>query len=306
MAVENIELAIVIPYYKITFFEATLQSLVSQINKRFNVYIGDDASPEDPYHILEKYQARINFTYKRYDSNFGKKSLTHQWERCIEMVQSESWVVILGDDDTFSNNFVAAFYNHLNEINLLNINVIRYASIVINEHGKKISITHTHPQMETSPDFLMRKLKGGTRSSLSEFIFRKDVLNRIKFKNLPLAWFSDYLAVLECSNFNNIYTINNALVFFRLSGLNITSKQDDLILKNISTFKFYYFLLEKKVLFFNKEQQKQIYLMIEKTFLDNKRNVEFWKLFTLHYLKKMRLAGYLRFLFKVLYSVLKK
>ena len=41
-------LAIVIPYYKYTFFEETLLSLQNQTNKKFNVYIGDDASPENP------------------------------------------------------------------------------------------------------------------------------------------------------------------------------------------------------------------------------------------------------------------
>ena len=46
-------LAIVIPYFKLTFFEATLQSLANQTDKRFKVYIGDDASPESPIFLLE-------------------------------------------------------------------------------------------------------------------------------------------------------------------------------------------------------------------------------------------------------------
>ena len=41
-------LAIVIPYYKIIFFEKTLESLAQQTDKRFRVYIGDDASPDSP------------------------------------------------------------------------------------------------------------------------------------------------------------------------------------------------------------------------------------------------------------------
>ena len=41
-------LAIIIPYFKLLFFEETLQSLAIQTDKRFKVYIGDDASPEDP------------------------------------------------------------------------------------------------------------------------------------------------------------------------------------------------------------------------------------------------------------------
>jgi hypothetical protein len=40
-------LAIVIPYYKRTFFEETLQSLAKQTDKRFVVYVGDDAGQED-------------------------------------------------------------------------------------------------------------------------------------------------------------------------------------------------------------------------------------------------------------------
>lgn len=35
-------LAIVIPNYKITFFEATSQSLANRTEKRFKVYFGDD------------------------------------------------------------------------------------------------------------------------------------------------------------------------------------------------------------------------------------------------------------------------
>ena len=72
-------LAIIIPYYKHTFFEETLQSLVSQTNKSFKVYIGDDASPENPGILLEKYQGKFDFVYYRFEENLGEKSLTQQW-----------------------------------------------------------------------------------------------------------------------------------------------------------------------------------------------------------------------------------
>lgn len=52
--------AIIIPYYKFTFFEATLQSLADQTNKQFKVYIGDDSSPEDPSILLEKFIGKID------------------------------------------------------------------------------------------------------------------------------------------------------------------------------------------------------------------------------------------------------
>jgi glycosyltransferase involved in cell wall biosynthesis len=299
-------LAIVIPYYKYTFFEATLISLKNQTDKRFNVYVGNDASTENPERLLEKYIDSFKLKYKKFERNLGNESLVEQWERCINMIQHEKWLVILGDDDVLEENFVEQFYSHLNEVNKHNINVIRYATRVINEHNEHVSKVYTHPKIEKSTDFLMRKLKGGTRSSLSEFVFKSQVLKEIKFKNLPLAWYSDYLAVLECTYFGEMYTINDAIVYFRLSGLNITSQKTNLTLKNVATFNFYYYLLEKKNHFFNKEQKEKLYFMLEKTFLDNKKNIKFWWQLTVMYMVHLKIIGYLRFLTKVTRAILKK
>ena len=76
-------LAIVIPYFKINFFEKTLASLAQQTDKRFHVYIGDDASPNAPDELLKKYEGQFNYTYKRFNDNLGGISLVKQWERCI-------------------------------------------------------------------------------------------------------------------------------------------------------------------------------------------------------------------------------
>lgn len=299
-------LAIVIPYYKYAFFELTLLSLKNQIDKHFKVYIGDDASPESPLDLLEKFKDSIIFDYLRFESNLGSISLVQQWERCMKMTNNEEWLMILGDDDTLDENFVSEFYTHLDEINQLNIDVVRYATVVINELGELISKKHEHPKLETSTDFLMRKLRGGTRSSLSEFVFKKNILNTIKFKDLPLAWYSDYLAVLECTNFGNMFTINEALVSFRLSGLNITSKKDNLVLKNIATFNYYYYLLVKKKTFFDNKQKEKLYFMLEKTFLDNKRNFRFWLLLTKLYITHLEITRLIKLFRKVLSLILKK
>lgn len=299
-------LAIVIPYFKIDFFEATLISLANQMDKRFNVYIGDDASPQNPSIILEKYKDLINFKYERFDNNLGSISLVKQWDRCIELIQDEEWVMVLCDDDVLGENVVAQFYNAIEEVNQENINVIRYATVVINQYSERISKIHEHPKLEKSTDFLMRKIKGGTRSSLSEFIFRKKVLLDIKFKELPLAWYSDYLAVLECTYFGYIYTINNALVSFRLSEINITAKKDDQLPKNIATFHYYYYLLNEKRSFFDDKQTETLLFRLEKTFLDNKKNITFWWLFTKLYLSKMYFKKYLDFIGKAYKSVTKK
>lgn len=255
--------------------------------------------------LLKNYQGKFDFVYHRFEKNLGGVSLVQQWHRCISNIQEEKWLSVLGDDDILQDNFVATFYENLNEIDASGINVIRYATVVINENGEEISKVHTHPKVETSTDFLMRKLKGGTRSSLSEFIFRREVFDSVKFKDLPLAWHSDYLAVLEISNFSNLFTINNSKIYFRHSGLNITSKTDNLKIKNIASFQFYYYLLKEKEDFFNAGQISVLKAKLERTFMDDKKNVYFWSKFTRLYITNFYFKSYLLFIGKVIDSVFK-
>jgi GT2 family glycosyltransferase len=296
-------LAIIIPYFKLTFLEKTLESLVNQTDKRFKVYIGDDASPEDPSILIEKFQGKIDIKYNRFKENLGGKSLTKQWERCVALTGEEQWVMILGDDDVLGENTVESFYKYQDEVVRLGIDVIRFATMVIDQNGKKISIIHTHPKLEKSIDFLMRKFKGGTRSSLSEFVFRKKTLKSTGFRDLPLAWNSDVLAFLEVSSFNLIYTINEAIVCFRLSNLNITSKGDNLTQKNIATFEFYYYLLNEKKEFLDSEQTDILLSRLEKTFLDNKKNIFLWMKFTKLYVSNFYFKKYVLFMLKMLQSI---
>lgn len=56
-------LAIVIPYYKITYFAHTLKSVEAQTDKRFQLYIANDASPNDPQLIMSKCLDNVTYNY---------------------------------------------------------------------------------------------------------------------------------------------------------------------------------------------------------------------------------------------------
>lgn len=300
------DLAIVIPYYKKEFFDKCLASLAAQTNKNFNTYIGNDNSPQDPEKLIYRYEKEFNLKYVKFIENYGTLNLTKQWERCIALTKEEEWIIILGDDDIMEPNCVAEFYFSLNDIENRGIKVIRFASMVMDGSGNELSRRYKHPFIEDTGDFLMRKLKGETRSSLSEYVFKKRNLKATGFKEFPLAWYSDLLAILEVSNFGEIYTINNAVVHFRLSGFNITSKDDNLTLKNIATFQFFYYLLRRKRNFFNSEQIDFLCNRLERTFLNNKKNLLFWGLFTKLYLERFYIKRYIFFSFQVLKLVVKK
>ncbi len=246
-------LAIVIPYYKFTFFEKTLNSLARQTNKNFTVYIGDDASPESPLELINSYRNEFNIIYKRFSVNLGGTSLVQQWERCVNL-SVEDWIMILGDDDELGDNVVESWFNNY-EIFHEKSNVIRFASRFIFENVNKMSDVYKHPEWETATSSFYKKFKRVSRSSLSEYIFYRKSYLEHGFYNYPLAWNSDDHAWMEFSGNKPIYTINEGVVDVRVSEYNISGKRDNLITKNLSEILFYRFVISKKLNSYDSHQR---------------------------------------------------
>lgn len=238
-------LAIIIPYYKITFFGETLQSLANQTDKRFKVYIGDDASSENPSKLLDKYKEQFDFVYHRFETNLGGISLTKQWERCIALSKNKEWIMVLGDDDVLEEKVVEAFYNNIVEIDNRSINVVRFATQVINEKGEFISDIYKHPKFEKGLDFFIRKLKWETRSSLSEYFFKREVYLKYHFKEYPSGFYSDDRAWIDFSEEKPIYTINESVVIIRISDFSLSGTADKGVLKQAEFLYLKYFYENK-------------------------------------------------------------
>ncbi|MDP2088174.1 MAG: glycosyltransferase [Flavobacteriaceae bacterium] len=296
-------LSIVIPFYKLTFFEATLQSLSFQTDKRFKVYIGDDASSENPALILKKFQGLFDFEYKRFDNNLGSISLVKQWERCIALTNNGEWIMILGDDDVLSKNVVHEFYNNLNEINEFNINVVKFSTVVIDELGKPISKVFKNNKILKSTEALYDKLNHKSRSSLSEHFFRKSEYEKHKFKNYDIAWHSDDMAWLEFSNFKYIYCINSASISIRVSEKSISGSKTNTIRKNVASFHFYNDLINKHLSEFNWAQRKLVIQYYEfKTVIVKRKSLKIYiKLFWL-YARDFHFITILRFTFRFIFK----
>jgi hypothetical protein len=293
-----VKLAIVIPYYKLTFFEENLQSLAIQTDKRFKVYIGDDASPENPTNLLDKYQGEFDMVYHRFESNLGGISLTQQWERCIALSDHEEWIMILGDDDYLGEDVVEQFYAHLPEFNA-KANVARFASQLLYEIDHSKSKIYTNPVWESATAAFYRKFKRIAMSSLSEYVFSRKAFEKHGFYDYPLAWNSDDQAWLDFAEDKPIYSINEALVYPRMSKENITGRRDNLGLKNQSSAVFYHFLIQDKLKHYTKYQRIKI---IRKYYFELKKvktlDAKDWLFITTHYLKNLNILAVKDFLKK--------
>lgn len=291
-------LAIIIPYYKLTFFEDTLQSLANQIDKRFKVYIGDDASPENPIGLIENFKGQFDFIYHRFENNFGSTSLSKQWERCIELSGNEEWLMILGDDDVLANNVIQNFHTHLLEIKRKRVSVIRFATQIIDGFGNNIDKVHTHPQQEKASESFWRKYEGKSRSSLSEYFFKRNSYLQYGFKDYPLGWYSDDIAWLEFSNFQNIYSINDANVLIRVSEKSISGQSNNHLQKSQAAYMFYYTLSNKYLSHFSKQQRLKCIARVEREYFKNKSFSLFFKIIKWH-LTKTDLFNLIKFIRRI-------
>lgn len=247
-------LAIIIPYFKRSFFEETLESLANQTDKRFKVYIGDDASPESPKALLETFHRQFDFVYHRFETNLGGKSLAKQWERCIDLTKDETWCMLLGDDDYLDAHVVASWYQHY-KLFAETSHVVRFASKLIEEDAPPLDKVYSHPVWELATDFIYRKHRNLTRGSLSEYIFNKTSYLKYGFCDYPLAWNSDDRAWLDFSENKPIYSINESIVSIRISNTSISGQRNNLFEKNLATLKFYEYIIKNKLKFYNKLQR---------------------------------------------------
>jgi glycosyltransferase involved in cell wall biosynthesis len=220
---ENLaSLAIVIPAYKIKFLRESLQSIAGQTNQNFQLYIGDDCSPEPVADIVREFSERLPLKYHRFDRNLGGISLVQHWERCIRL-SNEPWVWIFSDDDLMDEACVAAFYAELKTTHE-NHDLYRFNTVWVNGEGVKIKESPLHPQEERGSDFFRARMRDTRNSTLQEQIFSRSAWERIGgIPDFPLAWNSDDAFVAELGVRRPIRTIAGPRISFRMSDANVSN-----------------------------------------------------------------------------------
>jgi hypothetical protein len=224
------KLAIVIPYYKIDFFEETLNSLKQQTDNRYTLYIGNDASPNDPLPLIEKYFAEGDYHYFDYKVNLGGKNLALQWERILENV-TQDWVQILGDDDLIEKNFVKEFYQIIETTKNDEFSIIKCGFVWVDDQMNIIENNVYDFNMISPISLFIKKYNNEIRSSLSENIYKTKIINKIKFQKIPLAWGSDDLTLLSFSDNKPIKYLPKKLLNVRVSQKSISGSDENIELK---------------------------------------------------------------------------
>lgn len=224
-AASALQLGIYVPAYKRTFLRESLASICSQTDQRFNLYVGDDASPEALADVVSEFAARRPICYHRFDDNLGSKSLVKQWSRCLAL-GNEPWVWLFSDDDVMDPQCVSRFYEVLAETGG-RFDVYRFNHKVITARGAEAYSTIEHPETETGFQFACSRLEGVRYGFAQEVVFSRDRFERIGgYMEFPLAWASDDATLILMAGQRGMYTISGPIIHWRLSGENITSLND--------------------------------------------------------------------------------
>jgi hypothetical protein len=235
-------LAIIIPVFKTYFLETLLDSLVKQTDKRFNIYIADDASPQDVFSIIKKFENILSIVYHRFETNLGSINLVGHWHRSVDLTIGEEWLWLFGDDDIIGADCVKDFYINVNNKN----HVYRFSTRCINEKGKKIKRRQFVKPLQNRSDYLRDRLLEKHRISLGECIFsRKSFIKYGGFLEMPLAYSSDVVAWYNFSGTEGIKGINSSQVYLRTSRFNISSRKDNLEQKRFAMDNVFYKWVEK-------------------------------------------------------------
>lgn len=230
----DINLAIVIPAYKIEYFQNVLESLSRQTDKRFNVYIGIDASNADFESVIGEYANSLNIFCKRFEDNLGGKDLVAQWNRCLELIQGEEWIWLFSDDDMMTENCVESFYQEIEKSPQFDL--YHFDVDVIDEKNNVVKKTKAYPEILNAASFLKQKNAAKLDSFVVEYIFRRTTFEQLGgFQHFDMAWGTDIATWAKLGKAKGIKTINGAKVLWRQSNLNITpSKAKPVLLRKLS------------------------------------------------------------------------
>jgi glycosyltransferase involved in cell wall biosynthesis len=218
------DLAIVIPAYKITYLEEALNSLANQTNKNFNVYVGDDCSPYDISSVCKKYEDKMSLDYYRFDKNLGGTNLVKQWERCVSRTGKERWLWLFSDDDIADDTCVEKFYEAVSLTNGF-YDVYRFNTCVIDKNNNFLSAAEDSPTIENAMDLAINILLWKRGNSMPDHIFKKEKYTELDgFVNFAQGQSSDWATSINFAYDRGLYTIAGPKVKWRYSDENVSSQ----------------------------------------------------------------------------------
>lgn len=216
-------LAVVIPVYKGRHLADTLASFAAQTDRRFRVYIGDDASPENLAAIVEPFRQRLDIVYRRFGENVGQASLIQHYDRAIAL-GTEPWVWLFSDDDLVAPDCVEAFLSRLSAMESTEA-LFRFQMTMIDEEGREMPKTTDYPPHESWAEYARGLMRPETWVVVPNVIFRRSVYRETGgFYDFPKGLWSDLLSWARLAHRGGLVTLAQGRVYYRRHATSISAE----------------------------------------------------------------------------------
>lgn len=242
MTPTSIKYSFVLPAYKSQFLKESIDSILAQSYKDFELIIVDDASPDDIGGVVSSYDdARIR--YYRNEENIGGTDLVAQWNHSVEYANGD-WIILATDDDIYENVFLETADKLLGKYPDVDIFRGRISSFNSSSPETILDAEVCMPEFACFEEFAYSMFHG-LLGGVPQYVFRRKALMGIGgFVEFPKAWGSDNATALLLAQ-KGIVCSGEHLVRFRFSGQNISSEGNSLEEKAIAMIMKYAFFYER-------------------------------------------------------------
>ena len=255
MTTSSPKYSFVLPAYKGQFIKESIDSILAQNYKDFELIIVDDASPDNIKGVVSSYDdARIR--YYQNEENIGGTNLVAQWNHSVEYANGD-WIILATDDDIYEKTFLETADRLLTKYP--NVDIFRGRIASFDSTSKSILFADSClPEYTCLEEFCLSSLLyllGG----IPQYVFRKTALESIGgFVDFPKAWGSDDATALLLAS-NGIVCSNDFLVKFRQSEQNISFVCNWNEEKAIATIMYLAFCYEKILPLFSNDTSYKRY-----------------------------------------------
>lgn len=216
--------SILIPAYKGRFLKECLDSIVKQTYKDWEAVVVNDASPENLREIVESVEDE-RIKYYENEIGYGGRNVVGNWNKCLKLSQGE-YVLCMGDDDMLKENCLADYVALIDKYKYLDVYHTR--TEMVDEKGELVDMQSEIPERESVWSLIWNIWKGRDQY-IGDFLFyRKSLVREGGFYNLPYAWSSDKVTVVNAAMNNGIASTQRPGFVYRKSGFTITNSSDNL------------------------------------------------------------------------------
>lgn len=213
------KVSFVLPAYKREYLDKAIQSILSQTYQNYELIIVNDASPQDIDSVVCQF-SDCRISYYVNEKNLGGRNLTESWNHALQYAKGE-YIVLASDDDVYHPDYLDKIMALVEKYPMVDLFHCRLC--YINGAGDFQFSSQPALEYESCEYFVFQRLFYDRKQAAPEFLFRKSAMEKLGgFISFPLAWYSDDATWTALSS-NGICCTQDALLDFRMSGLNLST-----------------------------------------------------------------------------------